>query len=127
MRAAVLTEVGKPLELLDLEQEGPKAGEVRVPVKATGVCLSDWHIMHGDWPAPLPLVPGHEAAGIVAEVGPVPGGGELVWRVRGGEPGRHTLQFRVDGETVEKEVVVGAGFQRVSALRKSLGMRVYLA
>lgn len=70
MRAAVLTEVGKPLELLDLEQEGPKAGEVRVQVKATGVCLSDWHIMHGDWPAPLPLVPGHEAAGIVAEVGP---------------------------------------------------------
>jgi S-(hydroxymethyl)glutathione dehydrogenase/alcohol dehydrogenase len=70
MRAAVLTEVGRPLELLDLEQEGPKAGEVRVQVKATGVCLSDWHIMHGDWPAPLPLVPGHEAAGIVAEVGP---------------------------------------------------------
>jgi S-(hydroxymethyl)glutathione dehydrogenase/alcohol dehydrogenase len=70
MRAAVLTEVGKPLELLDLEQEGPKAGEVRVQVKATGVCLSDWHIVHGDWPAPLPLVPGHEAAGIVAEVGP---------------------------------------------------------
>jgi Zn-dependent alcohol dehydrogenase len=48
MRAAVLTEVGRPLELLDLEQEGPKAGEVRVQVKATGVCLSDWHIMHGD-------------------------------------------------------------------------------
>lgn len=69
MRAAVLTEVNKPLELLDLEQEGPKAGEVRVQVKATGVCLSDWHIMNGDWPMPLPFVPGHEAAGIIAEVG----------------------------------------------------------
>jgi len=55
--------------------------------------------------------------GLVAEVGPVPGGGELVWRVRGGEPGRHTLQFRVDGETVDKEIVMGAGFQRVSAVR----------
>ncbi|MGI9425976.1 MAG: Zn-dependent alcohol dehydrogenase [Hyphomicrobiaceae bacterium] len=69
MRAAVLTEVNKPLELLDLEQEGPKAGEARVKVMATGVCLSDWHIMNGDWPMPLPFVPGHEAAGIVEEVG----------------------------------------------------------
>ena len=67
MRAAVLTEINKPLELLDLEQEGPKSGEVRVQVKATGVCLSDWHIMNGDWPMPLPFVPGHEAAGIIAE------------------------------------------------------------
>lgn len=69
MLAAVLTEINQPLELLDLEQEGPKAGEARVQVKATGVCLSDWHIMNGDWPFPLPFVPGHEAAGIVAEVG----------------------------------------------------------
>src|SRR5437667_4350261 len=70
MRAAVLTEVNKPLRILDLEQEGPKAGEVRVQVKAAGVCMSDWHIMNGDWPLPLPMVLGHEAAGIVAELGP---------------------------------------------------------
>ena len=69
MRAAVLTEINKPLEILDLEQEGPKAGEARVQVKATGVCLSDWHVMNGDWPFPLPFVPGHEAAGVVVEVG----------------------------------------------------------
>jgi S-(hydroxymethyl)glutathione dehydrogenase/alcohol dehydrogenase len=69
MRAAVLTEVNKPLQILDLEQEGPKAGEVRVEVKAAGVCMSDWHIMNGDWPLPLPMVLGHEAAGIVAELG----------------------------------------------------------
>ena len=50
MRAAVLTEVNKPLQILDLEQEGPKAGEVRVQVKAAGVCLSDYHIMNGDCP-----------------------------------------------------------------------------
>jgi S-(hydroxymethyl)glutathione dehydrogenase / alcohol dehydrogenase len=70
MRAAVLREIGKPLEILDLEQEGPKAGEVRVRVKAAGVCMSDWHIMNGDWPLPLPMVLGHEAAGIVEETGP---------------------------------------------------------
>ncbi len=70
MRAAVLTEVNKPLQILDLEQEGPKAGEVRVQVKAAGVCLSDYHIMNGDWPLPLPMVLGHEAAGIVVELGP---------------------------------------------------------
>jgi S-(hydroxymethyl)glutathione dehydrogenase / alcohol dehydrogenase len=69
MRAAVLTEINKPLEILELEQEPPKAGEARVQVKAAGVCLSDWHIMVGDWPFPLPFVPGHEAAGVVVEVG----------------------------------------------------------
>jgi len=70
MRAAVLTEVNKPLQILDLEQEPPKANEVRVEVKAAGVCMSDWHIMNGDWPLPLPMVLGHEAAGIVVENGP---------------------------------------------------------
>lgn len=70
MRAAVLTEVNKPLEIIDLEQEGPHAGEVRVAVKAAGVCMSDWHIINGDWPLPLPMVLGHEAAGVVAETGP---------------------------------------------------------
>src|SRR5882672_7036829 len=70
MRAAVLTEVNKPLQILDLEQEGPRDGEVRVEVKAAGVCMSDWHVMNGDWPLPLPMVLGHEAAGVVAELGP---------------------------------------------------------
>src|SRR5690606_35633281 len=69
MRAAVLTEVNKPLQLLDFEQEGPKEGEARVKVKAAGVCMSDWHIIIGDWPAPLPMILGHEAAGEVVEVG----------------------------------------------------------
>jgi S-(hydroxymethyl)glutathione dehydrogenase/alcohol dehydrogenase len=69
MRAAVLTAVHKPLELLDLKQDGPKPGEVRIKVRAAGVCMSDWHIMIGDWPMPLPMVLGHEAAGEVIEVG----------------------------------------------------------
>lgn len=55
--------------------------------------------------------------GLTIEAGPVPGGGEVVWRVRGGEPGRHTLKFRVRGAVLEKELVVGDRFQRVSAIR----------
>ena len=70
VKAAVLTRLNKPLEILEVQQEGPKAGEVRVRVKATGVCMSDWHLMVGDWPTKLPIVLGHEAAGIVEEVGP---------------------------------------------------------
>lgn len=69
MRAAVLTKINTPLQILDLELEPPRAGEVRVRVKAAGVCMSDWHIVNGDWPLPLPMVLGHEAAGVVAETG----------------------------------------------------------
>src|SRR6266542_6741587 len=69
MKAAVLYEANKGLQILDLQQQGPQVGEARVKVMATGVCHSDWHIMNGDWPLPLPMVLGHEAAGIVEEVG----------------------------------------------------------
>ena len=69
MKAAVLYEANRPLEIEDLEQEGPRAGEARVRVMATGVCHSDWHIANGDWASPLPMVLGHEAAGLVEEVG----------------------------------------------------------
>lgn len=57
--------------------------------------------------------------GLVVEVGPVPGGDLCVWRVRGGAPGRHTLKIHVADETLEKVLVVGDGFERVSALRPS--------
>jgi S-(hydroxymethyl)glutathione dehydrogenase/alcohol dehydrogenase len=70
MKAAVLYKANEPLQILDLQQQGPQAGEARVRVMATGVCHSDWHIMNGDWPLPLPMVLGHEAAGIVEELGP---------------------------------------------------------
>ncbi|MFI5030964.1 MAG: alcohol dehydrogenase catalytic domain-containing protein, partial [Reyranellales bacterium] len=43
---------------------------MRVTMKAAGVCQSDWHLLPGDWPSPRPIVPGHEAAGDIAEVGP---------------------------------------------------------
>jgi S-(hydroxymethyl)glutathione dehydrogenase/alcohol dehydrogenase len=73
MKAAVLREINKPLEILDVEFDAtPRAGEARVKMMASGVCMSDWHMMNGDWPAKLPMVLGHEAAGIVEEVGPGP-------------------------------------------------------
>src|SRR5881409_2857559 len=70
MKAAILYKANTPLEVVDVEQQGPQAGEARVRVMATGVCHSDWHVINGDWTLPLPMVLGHEAAGIVEEVGP---------------------------------------------------------
>jgi S-(hydroxymethyl)glutathione dehydrogenase / alcohol dehydrogenase len=69
VKAAVLYKANQPLEVVELTQEGPKAGEARVRVKAAGICHSDWHIMNGDWTPPLPMVLGHEAAGVVVELG----------------------------------------------------------
>ncbi len=57
--------------------------------------------------------------GIVVEGPGIPGGGEVVWRVRGGALGRHTLRLVVDGQPIEKELTVGDSFERVSALRPS--------
>ncbi|MEE9296782.1 MAG: hypothetical protein V3W34_17700 [Phycisphaerae bacterium] len=57
--------------------------------------------------------------GLIVEAGPVPGGGWVVWRVRGGAPGRYTLSFDVEGSIVEKELVVADGLERVSAVRPS--------
>ncbi len=55
--------------------------------------------------------------GAVVEVGPVPGGGDLVWRIRGGEPGRHPLRLRINNHCLEKELVVGEQRDRVSVER----------
>ena len=79
MKAAVLYETNQALEIRELEQEPPKAGEVRVRVGAAGVCASDRHVMKGTSLLPLPVVLGHEAAGIVEEVG------EGVVRVKPGD------------------------------------------
>lgn len=67
--AAVLTEQGKPLIVESLELAPPGAGEVLVEIHAAGVCHSDLHATSGDWPMKVPLVPGHEGAGVVREVG----------------------------------------------------------
>jgi S-(hydroxymethyl)glutathione dehydrogenase/alcohol dehydrogenase len=69
--AAVAFQAGKPLEIVTLDLEGPKAGEVLVEIKATGVCHTDAYTLSGNDPEGLfPAVLGHEGAGIVLEVGP---------------------------------------------------------
>jgi S-(hydroxymethyl)glutathione dehydrogenase/alcohol dehydrogenase len=69
-QAAVLWEPGRPVEILDVDLASPKEGEVLVKIAACGVCHSDLHVVDGHLPEPLPLVLGHEAAGVVAAVGP---------------------------------------------------------
>src|SRR5262245_6250081 len=68
--AAVMYEVDKPLVVEDVEVLDPAAHEVQVKWVANGVCHSDLHVMTGDYPHPLPVVLGHEAAGVVERVGP---------------------------------------------------------
>ena len=68
-RAAVLYEVNKPLVVEDVDVLEPGPHEVLVRFVANGVCHSDLHAITGDYPHPLPVVLGHEAAGIVERVG----------------------------------------------------------
>ena len=69
-RAAVALEAGKPLEVMEVELDGPRAGEVLVEVKATGLCHTDEFTRSGDDPEGIfPAILGHEGAGIVIEVG----------------------------------------------------------
>ena len=69
-RAAVAFEVGKPLEIVDIDLETPKAGEVLVELKATGICHTDEFTLSGADPEGIfPAILGHEGAGIVQEVG----------------------------------------------------------
>src|SRR5690349_13515859 len=71
VRAAVATAAGKPLEITTVQLDGPRAGEVMVEIKATGICHTDEFTLSGADPEGLfPAILGHEGAGIVAEVGP---------------------------------------------------------
>lgn len=69
-RAAVLEESGQALRVEELTLEPPKEREVAIRVVASGICHSDYSIVHGVLRSPLPIVLGHEAGGIVEEVGP---------------------------------------------------------
>ena len=70
-RAAVAFQAGKPLEVVEVDLEGPKAGEVLIELKATGVCHTDAFTLSGDDPeGAFPAILGHEGAGVVVEVGP---------------------------------------------------------
>ncbi|MGZ3408639.1 MAG: alcohol dehydrogenase catalytic domain-containing protein, partial [Polyangia bacterium] len=69
-RAAVAWKAGAPLTIETVDLEGPRAGEVLVEVKATGICHTDWFTLSGDDLEGLfPAILGHEGAGIVREVG----------------------------------------------------------
>jgi alcohol dehydrogenase, propanol-preferring len=70
MKAAVVRALGKPLTIEDVPV--PVPGEILVKVKACGVCHTDLHAASGDWPVKPtpPFIPGHEAAGMVAALGP---------------------------------------------------------
>jgi propanol-preferring alcohol dehydrogenase len=72
MKAAVAEKFGAPLVVREVPIPTPGPGQALVEVFATGVCHSDLHAVDGDWPvAPMmPLIPGHEGAGIVAAIGP---------------------------------------------------------
>lgn len=69
MKAAVLVEAGKPLEIEDVVISKPGPHEVLIRTAACGLCHSDLHFIDGSYPHPLPAIPGHEAAGIVEAIG----------------------------------------------------------
>jgi S-(hydroxymethyl)glutathione dehydrogenase/alcohol dehydrogenase len=69
-RAAVATAAGKPLEIMEVNLDGPRAGEVLVEIKATGICHTDEFTLSGADPEGLfPAILGHEGAGVVVDVG----------------------------------------------------------
>src|SRR5271166_3880570 len=82
MKAAVVHAFGKPLTIEEVPIPAPGPGEVLIKVVANGVCHTDLHAAHGDWPAkPVPpFIPGHEGAGIVAAAG------REVTRLKEGDP-----------------------------------------
>ena len=82
MRAAVLREIGKPLEIENVEIHKPKSREVLIRTVAAGVCHSDLHFIEGLYRYPMPVVLGHESAGIVEAVGP---------EVHAVKPGDHVI------------------------------------
>jgi S-(hydroxymethyl)glutathione dehydrogenase / alcohol dehydrogenase len=82
MKAAVLREVGKPLQIEDVRISKPGPHEVLIRTAAAGVCHSDLHFVEGKYPHPLPAVLGHESAGVVEAVGS---------EVRTVRPGDHVI------------------------------------
>jgi len=70
-RAAVAFAAGKPLEIVEVDLDGPKGGEVLVEIKATGICHTDEFTLSGADPEGIfPAILGHEGAGVVVDVGP---------------------------------------------------------
>lgn len=72
MKAAVVHDFKQPLRIDEMPKPQPGYGEVVVKMEASGLCHTDIHAAHGDWPVKprLPLIPGHEGVGIIESVGP---------------------------------------------------------
>jgi propanol-preferring alcohol dehydrogenase len=71
-RAAVVHDFAEPLRVEEVSRRPLEQGQIRVRIEATGLCHTDIHAAHGDWPVKPspPFVPGHEGVGIVEELGP---------------------------------------------------------
>lgn len=96
MRAARVTRFGAPLEIAEVPVPVPGPGQILVRVRACGVCHTDLHAIRGDWPdkPTLPRIPGHEAVGDVADVGP--GVHDIEVGERVGVPWLHSACGRCD-------------------------------
>src|SRR5258707_2977058 len=79
VKAAILEAPATDLVVEDIDYQEPRTGEVLVRIAASGVCHSDLHVVHGTQTTPLPVVLGHEGAGVIEGVGP------NGTRVKGGE------------------------------------------
>ena len=102
-RAAVAFEAKKPLEIVELDLEGPKPGEVLVEIMATGICHTDAYTLDGlDSEGLFPSVLGHEGCGYVDKVGPG------VWEVAPGDP-----VMDADG-SIKRLGELGKAYQRLS-------------
>ena len=141
-RAAVFRAPGEPLEVREIDVEGPGLDDVLVRIAATGICGSDLHLVRGEWRRPTPMVLGHEGAGIIEAVGSRVAGlarGERVvlsWAPSCGECGPcragrpvacaplragiaagtlpdGTTRLSVDGETVYRMTAIGALAERM--------------
>lgn len=71
MKAAIVHSFNQPLVIEDVPKPTPGPGEIVVKMEVSGLCHTDIHAAHGDWPVKpkLPLIPGHEGIGIVEEIG----------------------------------------------------------
>jgi alcohol dehydrogenase, propanol-preferring len=87
MRAVELPALGAPLRVVERPVPQPGPGEVRVRIEACGVCGSDLFLQEGGFNVPLPVVPGHEAAGVVDRLGP---------GVTAFEPGEQVALYYID-------------------------------
>ena len=115
VRAAVAWEAGKPLAIETVQLDGPRAGEVLIEIKATGICHTDDYTLSGRDPEGLfPCILGHEGAGVVIEVGP---------GVTSVKPGDHVIPLYVP-ECRECEYCLSGKTNLCQAIRTTQGRGV---